>query len=227
MRRYDPDAFQPDLHAVLPAPSARVIKVLGAVVTEARLARIRGVIAQRTRRVVPVLEGLSDPHNGSAILRSADAFGISDVHIVPGEHGFFAARTVSKGAHRWLDLHGHASSEACADALEALGYPIYVASMEGALRPADLASLDRCAIVFGNERHGPSETLRRRATGTYAVPMRGFVESLNVSVAAAITLHGVVADRPGDRDEADQEALLARMLFRSIPRAAEILAEAE
>ena len=67
--------------------------------------------------------------------------------------------------------------------------------------------------------------MRARAAGTYAIPMRGFVESLNVSVAAAITLHDVVADRPSELDEAQQTELVARMLLRSVNDADAILKE--
>lgn len=226
MRRRNPDAFEPELGIpVLPGNPADIVRVLGGVITDARLERVRRVAAGRTRRVIPVLEGLSDPHNGSAILRSADAFGIAEVHVVPGPNGFYAGSTVAKGTTQWLDLQPHETSEACADALIGAGYAIYVASMEGQAGLADLAKLDKVAIVFGNEHSGPSAAMRQRATGTYAIPMRGFVESLNVSVAAAITLHGVVADRPSELDEAEQELLVARMLYRTVPDAAEILAD--
>ena len=226
MRRHHPDVFQPKLGIPpLPAPAEDIVRVLGDVVTPERLARVTEVASKRTRRVVPVLESLSDPHNGSAILRSADAFGIAEVHVVPGEHGFHAARTVTKGTHRWLDLVKHETSEACADALTDAGYDIYVASMEGAARPADLAAMDKVAIVFGNEHRGPSPAMRARAAGTYAIPMRGFVESLNVSVAAAITLHGVTGERPSELSETEVQQLVARMLLRSVNDAQAILDE--
>lgn len=226
MRRRNPDAFEPELGIpVLPGSPSEIVRVLGGVITDARLERVRRVAAGRTRRVIPVLEGLTDPHNGSAILRSADAFGIAEVHIVPGPNGFYAGSTVAKGTTQWLDLQPHDTSEACADALTSAGYSIYAASMEGEARLEDLAKLDKVAIVFGNEHRGPSAAMRARATGTYAIPMRGFVESLNVSVAAAITLHGVVADRPSELTDVEQELLVARMLFRTVPDAAEILAD--
>ncbi len=226
VRRHHPDVFQPNLNGFeLPASPSEIVAILGDVVTPERLARVRTVASMRTRRVVPVLESLADPHNGAAILRSADAFGIAEVHIVPGEHGFHAARTITKGTHRWLDLVSHRGSEECAEKLVSAGYAIYVASMEGDVGPAALSNLDKVAIVFGNEHRGPSPAMRERAAGTYAIPMRGFVESLNVSVAAAITLHGVVGNRPSELDEADQETLVARMLWRTVSDAQDIVEE--
>jgi len=88
--------------------------------------------------------------------------------------------------------------------------------MEGTVTPAELAERPKVAVVFGNEHRGPSEAMRARAEGTYAIPMRGFVESLNVSVAAAITLHALTADRRGELSEPEREALIARWLLATV-----------
>lgn len=227
MRRHDKDAFRLQLTPTeLPTAPSEIIRLLRDVVTEERVERMRAIAARRTQKVVPVLEHLADPHNGAAIIRSADAFGVSDVHIVPGDEGFFVSRTVSRGTHRWLDLHAHNDSEACADALEAQGYEIFVASMEGTHGPEDLNQRGKVAVVFGNEHFGPSETMRARATGTYAIAMRGFVESLNVSVAAAITLHGIIGTSPPLLSAEEQEAVVARMLLRTVPSAQDVLESA-
>ena len=225
MRRDDPRVEELELGSArpLPAPAAEVIAALGPLVTERRLERLRSVAAGRVRSVAPVLESIADPHNASAILRSADAFGIQEVHVVPGPAGFHASRQISKGAHRWLDLRRHADSEACADALDAAGYAIYVASMEGTVTPAQLAERSKVAVVFGNEHRGPSAAMRARAEGTYAIPMRGFVESLNVSVAAAITLHALTADRRGELSEQEREALIARWLLATVRDGARVV----
>ncbi|HJK91359.1 MAG TPA: RNA methyltransferase [Polyangiaceae bacterium LLY-WYZ-15_(1-7)] len=226
MRRGDPDTYEVELGggATLPAPARDVIDALAPLVTPKRLARIEGVAAKRTYGVAAVLESIDDPHNASAILRSADAFGVQRVHVLPGPGGFQAARQVSKGAHRWLDLTPHPSPEACAEALTGAGYRILVASMEGELRPEALGEFERVAVVFGNEHRGPSSALRAHAHGTYGIPMRGFVESLNVSVAAAITLHAATRDRPGLAPE-DRNALVARWLMADVRDAERIVAE--
>ena len=200
----------------LPAPADVVLAALAPLVTERRLERLRGVASGRLTSVAPVLESIADPHNASAILRSADAFGIQEVHVVPGPAGFHASRQISKGAHRWLDLRRHRSATECADQLIAGGYRIYVASMEGTVTPRELAREPKVAVVFGNEHRGPSPAMRERAHGTYAIPMRGFVESLNVSVAAAITLQALTADRPGELDDERQRHLVARWLLATV-----------
>jgi len=218
MRRDDPrvEALELEPAVPLPAPAADVIAALGPLVTERRLQRLQSVAGRRLRSVAPVLESIADPHNASAILRSADAFGIQEVHVVPGPAGFHASRQISKGAHRWLDLRRHGDSVACAEALREAGYTIYVASMEGTVTPSELAKKPKVAVVFGNEHRGPSDVMRERAAGTYAIPMRGFVESLNVSVAAAITLHALTAERAGELSEAERDALVARWLLATV-----------
>ncbi len=211
--------------APLPASAAVVIDALARFITDERKARIESVIAGRTRRVLPVLERLSDPHNTAAVLRSADAFGAHEVHVIETKERFVASSRVAKGSERWLDLVCHADTDACVDALHARGYRVLIAAMDGQVEPQDLAALGRVAVVFGNEHAGVSAAMRARADGAYRIPMRGFVESLNVSVAAAITLSSALRDAPGDLDEADREGLRARFLFQSIDHADAIVRE--
>jgi tRNA (guanosine-2'-O-)-methyltransferase len=217
MKRDHPDVL--DLSgapAPLPAPAREVVAALAPLVTPARLARMDAVIARRTRSLIPVLEGLSDPHNGAAVLRSADAFGCHEVHVIRGRYPFAVSHQVSRGTHRWLELVRHETTEACLDRLEARGYRIFVASMEGTVTPEELGREPRAAIVMGNEHDGPSEVARARAHGVYRIPMEGFVESLNVSVAAAITLYVATRGRHGDLDEDAREEIRARFLMAQV-----------
>lgn len=226
MKRTLPEVEEAGPLPPLPHAARAIVDVLGPMVTEARLARIDGVIAQRTRSLVPVLEGLSDPHNGAAILRSADAFGCHEVHIVDGRFPFAVSHRVSRGAHRWLELVRHAEAEACAASLHARGYQIFVASMEGDLVPEDLAKVPKAAIVLGNEHKGPSDAMRAAADGTYRIPMVGFVESLNVSVASAITLYVASRGRHGDLDEAARDEIRARFLLTQVHDAEAVVKKA-
>ena len=216
MRRIDPDAERLPLEpSELPASAAIVVEALRDLVTPRRLARLRSVAERRIEEVALVLESIDDPHNASAALRSADAFGLSRVDVIPGPGGFLASRAVSKGTHRWLDLHPHRDAASCAASLRAAGYRILVASMEGSVRPEQLPSIERLALVFGNEHRGPSEGMRALADGTYAIPMVGFVESLNISVAAAISLYAATRNRPPPSSEASTRCL-ARYLLASV-----------
>jgi tRNA (guanosine-2'-O-)-methyltransferase len=225
MRRDEPDNFDLAPPEPLPADPETVLAALDPLLTDARRARIEHVIAARARAVVAVLDGLIDPHNVSAVLRSADAFGVQQVHLIARADPFLASPRVSQGADRWVDVIRHASPRACVSALHALGYKVYVAAMDGALRPEALADAPKVAIVFGNEHAGVSEELRHLADGTYAIPMQGFVQSLNVSVAAAITLFAATRGRPGDLEASERQLLRARYTLLSVPRAGEIVAE--
>jgi tRNA (guanosine-2'-O-)-methyltransferase len=225
MRRSHPDVIEIGPRVPLPAPAAEVVRVLSPLVTEARLARMEAVVEQRTRSLVPVLEDLADPHNGAAVLRSADAFGCHEVHVIEGRHPFAVSHRVTRGTERWLDLVRHGSTDACLEHLTERGYQVFVAAMDGALSPEDLAQVPKAAIVFGNEHRGASEAVRRAAAGTYAIPMVGFVESLNVSVASAVTLYVASRGRHGDLDDDARMEIRARFLLGQVKDAARIVAE--
>jgi tRNA (guanosine-2'-O-)-methyltransferase len=200
-----------------------VIEALSPVVTPERLQRIEEVVGSRTDDLVLVLDGIADPHNSSAVLRSADAFGVQSVHVIVGEHGFRASRGVSKGTHRWLDVMRYESAQACARRLKQDGYAIYVAAMGAETQPEDLHDRSRLAVVFGNEHRGVSPDMQSFADGTFSIPMRGFVESLNVSVAAAITMQALARDgRPRLRAERQRE-LKARFLMNSVKNADQVI----
>lgn len=225
MRRDGPDVVELEGPQVLPAAPEVVIEILTPLVTEARLARMQRIIAARTRSLVPVLEDLHDPHNGAAILRSADAFGCHEVHIIERTNPFLLSHRVTRGTNRWLELNRHASTGACLATLRERGYRVYIAAMDGVLSPEELATVPKAAVVFGNEHLGLSDEVRDVADGTYRVPMVGFVESLNVSVASAITLYVASRGRQGDLDRAERTEILARYLLSSVRDAERLVRE--
>ena len=225
MRRHHPDVVDPAI-APLPASADDVVRVLGPVVTEARRARIDAVASLRTRSLVPVLEDLADPHNGAAVMRTADAFGCQEVHVIEDRHRFVVSHRITRGTHHWLDLVRHQGPAACMDHLHARGFEVFVAAMDGELGPDDLARRPKVAVVFGNEHKGASDEVRRRVDGTYRIPMVGFVESLNVSVASAITLHAASQGRRGDLDEQGRQEIRARFLLASVRDAERIVRDA-
>lgn len=210
----------------LPADPQTVIAALRPLLSEARMNRIEAAVQARTRSVVAVLEEFHDPHNVSAVLRSADAFGVQEVALIRSDLDFLAAKRVAKGTERWLDLHFFESPDACVQFLKERGFKIYAASMEGSLNPGDLksrASEHPVAVVFGNEHAGPSRAIRDAADGVFQIPMVGFVESLNVSVAAATTLHVLRESRAGTLDASEQQALKARFMMNSAKDASRIV----
>lgn len=223
MRRDLPEVFEISHRAVLPAPPDVVIEALQPLLTGERIERLESIIGRRLRSVVAVLDGLIDPHNTAAILRSADAFGTQEVHIIEGEEPFVASTRVTTGAERWLDVIRHSTAEACIDSFHDRGFRVYVATTDGELKPEDLPAVQKLAIVFGNEHSGVRQAVMRRADGRYSIPMKGFVQSLNVSVATAITLHAATSGRAGDLTPSERTLLRARFMMLSVRNAEQIV----
>ena len=170
----------------------------------------------RSASVVVALEGIVDPHNTAAILRSADAFGVGELHFIDLGVRPLVAKRITRGTERWLDVHLHHDPAGCVAGLKARGFEVFVADARATVGLDDIAARPRVAVVFGNEHQGASAATRAAATGTFAIPMRGLVESLNVSVAAAITLQRVTRHRPGDLGAHEARALRARFLLESV-----------
>ena len=223
MRADDPDAIEVEGPPRLEHPAEVVIEALSKVVTSKRLERIQDVARSRTDNLVLVLDRIADPHNSSAVLRSADAFGVQRVHVIVGEQGFRASRGVSKGTHRWLDVVRYETADACARRLRDENYAIFVAAMGGETRLEDLRVAPRLAVVFGNEHHGVSPEMQDLADGTFSIPMCGFVESLNISVAAAITMQTLAGDGRARLPDARRRELEARFLMNSVRNAGQLI----
>ena len=225
MRRDASDNF--DLHSSIPLPASpqEVVAALEPLLTDDRRTRITQVLQTRSRAVTAVLDGLIDPHNVSAVLRSADAFGVEQVHLIERPEPFRVSPRITRGAYRWVRVARHRSPEACVSALRARGHRIFVATVDGKVRPEALAAEPRPALVFGNEHSGASAVMRELADGTYAIPMSGFVQSLNVSVAAAISLFAAMQGRPGDLDDQAALQLRARYCMQSVPQAEAVVVE--
>ena len=163
-------------------------------VSAVRQERVRQMLADRLGSVCVIAEAIHRRHNTSAILRSCEAFGVHEVHLITG--GFRTSRGAARGAERWLELHRWDNITACITALKARGFAIYIADLADEACTPDTLPVDRpVAVLFGNELNGVSDEARALADGAVIVPMRGLTESLNVSVAAACVLQRVTERR--------------------------------
>ena len=180
------------------------------------------LLERRLNGVTVIAEAVHRRHNISAILRSAEAFGMHEAHLV-AEH-WRPSIGAAKGAERWLELGFHESIDSCFAQLRERGFQIYVADLDDhAVPPHELPVEAPIAVLFGAELAGVSPRARELADGVVTVPMRGVTQSLNVSVAAAVTLHHLCERRrkvPGavGLDDATRHRFLKRFLEREKKR---------
>ena len=158
--------------------------------TPERLARIRAVLAKRQPDLTLLLEKVHKPHNLSAILRTCDAVGVWEVHAVFPEGRVPTYNETSAGSEKWVPVHTHPSIQAACAYLRKKGFRLYAT----ALRPeaVDFRALDYTqptAFILGAEYFGISEETLAEADALIRIPMYGMVQSLNVSVAAAVLLY--------------------------------------
>jgi tRNA (guanosine-2'-O-)-methyltransferase len=173
-----------------------LIAYLKQFVTTRRWERIISILEERTRYITVVLEDIYQPHNASAVLRSCEGFGIQDVHVIENRNRFTISSGVALGTSGWLDIHRY-REEGAGNTLKAVhelktkGYRIVATSPHAQdinLEDFDI-SAGKSAFLFGNELEGVSQEAMALADEFMKIPMRGFVESFNISVSCAIVLH--------------------------------------
>jgi tRNA (guanosine-2'-O-)-methyltransferase len=211
-------------------PTRDIIAAIGPQLTDERRARLAEVVANRTFNVIPVLENLYDLGNVSAVMRSQEAFGFLETNlVVPPGSRFKAANRVARGADKWLDIQIHRSVGECVADLKKRGFKVYATSLESSAPISELDFSKPTAIVLGNEKEGVSREMLKAVDGRFRIPMLGFTQSFNISVAAAICFYHIVRDREarlgqnGDLSDAQKENLLANYYLRCLDNPEAIL----
>jgi len=199
-----------------------VVNFLSPFVSDERQARIEQVIAGRTYTVTPVVEGVHDMGNISAVMRSAEALGYQSVHIIESAERFKSSSRTTQGSDKWLDVLRWPSPTACIEYLRQRDYRVIVTHL-GSDRSLDEVDFTHpVALVFGNEANGVSEEMLSLADERCIIPMTGFVESFNISVAAAVALYHAYRQRvdqlgsQGDLDDQDRDRLRAEFYMKSV-----------
>ncbi len=151
---------------------------------------------ERTRYITVVLEDMFLAHNTSAVLRSADCFGIQDVHIIENTNYYEVNPKVVLGSTKWLHLHQyrepHDNTTYCINKLKEKGYSIVATSPNTDSISLQNLPVDKpLALMFGTEKLGLSSNALELADYHMYIPMYGFTESLNISVSAAICLQNL------------------------------------
>jgi tRNA (guanosine-2'-O-)-methyltransferase len=168
-----------------------------------RTATIQRVARQRQQGIV-VLEDIHDPHNAAAVLRSCEAFGIQQVYFIFDQEAKFnpekIGKAASSSANKWLDFTIFNSAKKCLQNLHRKGFQTYATVITPDARSIFQTQFTRgkIALLFGNEHRGLSETTIKLAQHKLYIPMRGMVQSLNLSVTAAICLYELTRQRQGN-----------------------------
>jgi tRNA (guanosine-2'-O-)-methyltransferase len=165
--------------------------------TDRRTEKIEQVLSRKQPDLTVVLEDIHDPHNVSAILRSCDAVGIKEVHLLYTQESFPDIGTKSSAsAKKWIERKKHHSVEECYDYLRERGFSVFATRITGdSFWLYDLDLTKKIALVFGNEHRGVSEQAAEKADGAFQIPMLGMIQSLNVSVACAVSLFEALRQR--------------------------------
>jgi len=179
-----------------------------------RIARIQSALASRLQSIAAAVEDTYDPHNAAATVRTCEALGLQDIHVI-GER-FDAAKGVTRGAQQWVQIHRWATPSGAAAALHAQGYRVYATRPDASVSIEEVDVTTPLVIMFGNEHAGLSDAALAACDGALAVPMFGFTESFNLSVTVALAMSRVAARRRayiksnGDLDDARRAHLRAR-----------------
>ena len=157
--------------------------------TPERLARIKQVLNTRQPDLRVLTDQVHKPRNLSAIIRSCDAFGLANMHVVWPKEGFRAFRKTAGGSFHWVTTHTHPTMDNAVTELKAQGHKLYAAQLSD--RAGDFREVDYtvpCTIIMGNEVDGVNPVTAEQADEHIVIPMMGMVESLNVSSACSIIL---------------------------------------
>lgn len=160
--------------------------------TPERRNRLISVLNKRQPDLTVVLENVFDPHNISAVMRTCDAVGIQEIYVLTTKiprHKKWGARSSSSAA-KWLTIHQFDDLNECVAALRKKYSKIFTTHLS-----SDAVSLHQIdftapvALVFGNEHAGVSEEMIAKADGNFIIPQMGIIQSLNISVACAVTIY--------------------------------------
>ncbi|WP_261444550.1 tRNA (guanosine(18)-2'-O)-methyltransferase TrmH [Serratia grimesii] len=155
-----------------------------------RYARICEMLATRQPDLTVCLEQVHKPHNVSAIIRTADAVGVHQVHAVWPTTRMRTLVSSAAGSNSWVNVKTHRTITDAVTHLKSQGMQILATNLSD--RAVDFREVDYTrptCILLGQEKTGITEEALRLADQDIVIPMIGMVQSLNVSVASALILY--------------------------------------
>jgi tRNA (guanosine-2'-O-)-methyltransferase len=204
--------------------AARVVEGLAPFLSENRKAAIDRVLSARLASVHVAVECPEDPYNAAAVVRTAEALGVLNVHVVGAPAGALHARKTTQGSYNWLHTSHHAELGALLAVLHARGVRLFGAAPAAQCTLEELPVDAPFCLLFGNEATGLSEAAVAACDLSFRIPMAGMSESLNLSVSAAIALYATTGARRrllGAQSDLDAHARVweqARYYARSVDR---------
>lgn len=167
--------------------------------TPKRFNKFSYVTGKRQKYLTLVLENIHDPHNVSAIFRSDEAVGVDRIYLIYNTCRFpKIGKTSSASARKWITTEKFDNVKDCFAELKKNRFRIYSTHMSGSKKDKSLYDLDltkRTALVLGNEHSGVSDDVKELSDKNFLIPMYGMIQSLNVSVAAAVCLYEALRQR--------------------------------
>jgi tRNA (guanosine-2'-O-)-methyltransferase len=195
-----------------------VMRFFAPLLTDERLAKIEAVANQRSLQVIPVVEDIYDRGNISAVMRSTEGMGFGEMHIIQTQNRFKVSARVTRGADKWLSTFTWHDPELCITSLKERGYQILATQLDDSVSVDDVDFSVPSVVVFGNEKEGVSKRITDLADKNIRLPMYGFAQSYNISVAAAMSLYHV-RQKVGLGEsliEEHRESLIAQYVLRSV-----------
>lgn len=180
------------------ATDAERYAILAPFISDNKRSLFERIAMNRTRHVTVVLEDIYQPHNASAVVRTAELLGIQDIHIIENRNKYTVNPDVTLGSSKWTDMiryreRDRDNATACVNDLRKKGYRIVATSPRADSVEPETIPLDRpMAFCFGTELTGLSDGMMAHADTFLRIPMHGFTESYNISVSAAIVLYTVM-----------------------------------
>jgi len=158
--------------------------------TPDRLQRINSMLDQRQPDLTVCMEGVHKTHNLAAVVRTADAIGVSDVHAVWKNETMRLSGGSAAGSQNWIDVHNYTNTEDAINELKNQGMQVLVTNLsDSAVDFREIDYTKPTAIILGQEKFGASEKALAMADQDIIIPMVGMVQSLNVSVACSVVLY--------------------------------------
>lgn len=213
----------------LKVPAKIINEVITPLLTNERREKINRVVDGRCQSVAVILEDIYDRGNASAVMRTAEALGFLSIHMIETGEKFKAANRVTQGADKWLHVQKWKTTTDCVKTLKKQGFKIYVTDLEASKPIEQIDFSGPSAIVLGNEKEGISKEMRELADERIIIPMPGFVQSFNISVAGAISLYHIYLTRlqksgkVGDLTAEQKDILRALYAIRTQDSSPEIL----